>query len=73
MPSLVIKKLPEEIHNKLKTQADRHHRSMVKEAIALLEEALEVNTQIHEVPPPYEGKIKITNKFINHAKRRSRS
>ncbi len=73
MPSLVIKKLPEEIHRKLKTQAQHHHRSMVKEAIALLEEALDVKSQVREIPPPYEGKLKLTNRFINDAKRRGRS
>jgi plasmid stability protein len=50
MPSLVIKKLPDEIRSKLKRQAQHNHQSMVKEAIALLEEALDVSRRTREVP-----------------------
>lgn len=37
MAALVIKNLPDAIHRRLKEQAERHHRSMTKEAIAQLE------------------------------------
>ena len=40
MPSLLIKDLPPELHRKLKEEAARHHRSMTRQALALLEEAL---------------------------------
>lgn len=40
MPALLIKDLPEELHRKLKEQAARHHRSMTREALMLLEQAL---------------------------------
>ena len=39
MPSLVIKDLPADLHRRLKAQAEANHRSMTKEAIALLEAA----------------------------------
>jgi plasmid stability protein len=37
MSALVIKNLPEDLHNRLKARAARNHRSLTKEAIALLE------------------------------------
>ena len=38
MATLVIKNLPEEIHAALRSSAERHHRSLTAEAIALLAE-----------------------------------
>jgi plasmid stability protein len=38
MATLVIKNLPEEIHAALRNSAERHHRSLTAEAIALLAE-----------------------------------
>ena len=40
MPSLTIKGLPEELHERLKKQAARHRRSVNDEVIAILEQAL---------------------------------
>ncbi len=40
MPGLLIKNLPSALHRKLKESAARHHRSMTREALALLEQAL---------------------------------
>jgi hypothetical protein len=40
MPSLVIKHLPVELHQRLKEEAQKAHRSMTKEAIHLLEAGL---------------------------------
>lgn len=37
MSTLVIKSLPEPLYERLKEQARRNHRSLTKEAIALLE------------------------------------
>ena len=41
MATLVIKNLPEEIHAALRSSAERHHRSLTAEAIALLAEGTE--------------------------------
>jgi len=71
MPSLVIKNLPEEVHQKLKQQAARHHRSMTKEAIAILIDGLGRNP-VHDVPAPYKGRFTLTNEFIDAAKREGR-
>ena len=40
MPTLTIKNVPEEVHERLKEQADRHRRSMNSEAIWILEQVL---------------------------------
>ncbi|HWH80841.1 MAG TPA: Arc family DNA-binding protein [Burkholderiaceae bacterium] len=40
MPTLVVKNLPEPLHERLKEQARQHHRSMNKEVVALIEQGL---------------------------------
>lgn len=40
MSTLVVKNLPEQLHVRLKAQAQQHHRSITKEAIALIEQGL---------------------------------
>lgn len=40
MPSLLIKDFPPELHRKLKEEAARYHRSMTRQALTLLEQAL---------------------------------
>ena len=40
MPGLLIKDFPPELHRKLKQEAARYHRSMTRQALALLEQAL---------------------------------
>jgi plasmid stability protein len=40
MPSLTLKRVPDEIHERLKERAERHRRSMNSEAIRILERAL---------------------------------
>lgn len=49
MSSLVIKNLPALLHAQLKARASRNHRSLTKEAIALLEAS--VNMQDHAPAP----------------------
>jgi len=41
MPSITVKNIPEDIYNKLKQQAEAHHRSMNSEIIACLERYVE--------------------------------
>jgi len=69
MPDILIRNVPTEMKEKLRERANRHHRSMVKEIYAILEENLNVEVLIREEPPLYKGKFKITNKFINDAKK----
>ena len=40
MPTLVVKNLPEPLLDRLKAQAQKHHRSMTKEVVALIEQGL---------------------------------
>ncbi len=67
MPGFVIKDLPEELHRKLKEQAARHHRSMTKEVLAVLEQAFGA-----EAPPPFRGRFALTGKFLDKARREGR-
>ncbi len=41
MPNITLKDVPEELHRRLKEQAERHRRSMNSEAIWILERALQ--------------------------------
>lgn len=53
MGTLVIKNLPDPLHARLKRQAQRNHRSLNKEAVRLIEQALaspQVDAQT--LPPP---------------------
>jgi len=40
MPNITLKNVPDEVHKRLKEQAERHRRSMNREAIWILERAL---------------------------------
>ncbi|MGH8510343.1 MAG: FitA-like ribbon-helix-helix domain-containing protein, partial [Gammaproteobacteria bacterium] len=50
------KNLPEELHARLKEQAQRHHRSVTKEVVSLIESGLGVQRSESELPPPVELK-----------------
>jgi plasmid stability protein len=72
MSALVIKDLPDELHRRLKEDAERNHRSMTQQTIVILERAL------HRAPPipdftPVKGAFRLTNDFINKAKRKGRT
>lgn len=71
MPGFVIKDLPPKLHRKLKEQATRHHRSMTKEVLAVLERALSEDRP-QEVPPPFKGRFALTDEFIAQARREGR-
>jgi len=40
MPGLLIKDFPKDLHEQLKNRAARNHRSLTREALAILEAAL---------------------------------
>ena len=73
MPGLLIKDIPAELHLKLKEQAARHHRSMTREALALLEEGLLRHRAIEPLPPPYKGRRPLTDRWLQKAKRDGRA
>lgn len=71
MSGLLIKDFPSTLHRKLREQAQRHHRSMTKEAIALLEQSL-TGTANREVPQPLKGSFSLTDAFIEQARHEGR-
>ncbi len=73
MATLVIKDLPDELHRRLKEEAQKAHRSMNGEAIYLLEAGLSGNQgrfYAGELPAPYEGGKPLTEKLIHQWKRK---
>jgi len=73
MATLVIKDLPTHLHQRLKEEALKAHRSMTKEAIYLLETGLQENRGVpmaRELPLPYRGKKPLTDKLIQQWKRK---
>jgi hypothetical protein len=69
MASLLIKNIPEGIRKKLKEEADLHHRSMNKEAVALLEQALFSRPGLASLPPPFKAKVRFTSDWVTKAKK----
>ena len=51
MSALLIKNMPPALHERLRRRAAEHHRSMNREAIAILERELEKPAPT-ELPPP---------------------
>lgn len=72
MPALLIKDIPPALHRKLKEVAARNRRSMNRQALVLLEEALGREGRTVELPPPFEGRIPLTRQFMNRVKRAGR-
>ena len=52
MATIVIRGLPDDLHERLKAQAKRNHRSLNKEAVALIERQLTEPRATPELPPP---------------------
>ncbi len=75
MPGLLIKDFPEALHYKLKVRAARNKRSMTKEALYLLEKALNEteNQQSRLMPEPVQGTVLLTDEMIDNAKREGRA
>jgi plasmid stability protein len=55
MAALLIKNLPPGIHSKLRSRAERNHRSMNREVISILESTLQTQTGA-DLPPPVRTK-----------------
>jgi hypothetical protein len=72
MAGLAIKKLPPALHERLKQRAARNHRSMTKEVLAVLEQALGAEQDAPKAPPPFKGRFPLTDRFLDKAKRAGR-
>jgi plasmid stability protein len=70
VPGLVIKNLPPELHRKLKERAARHHRSMNKEVLHMLERSLDEGDRRENAPPPLSGRLPLTDEILDKAKSR---
>ena len=72
MPDILIKNVPNETHKKLKEMAQYHHRSMTKEALAVLEEAA-AHYSAPPLPAPVKGHFPITKNWLKKAVKEGRS
>lgn len=78
MPNLTLKRVPDEIHERLKERAERHRRSMNSEAIRILERALTPSRMSAEeaIARAKELNDRIGKTFpdiVNDAKRKGRA
>jgi plasmid stability protein len=71
LPALVLKKIPRPLHTRLRQEALRHHRSMTREAIHVLEQGLGLSPV--EFPAPVKGRRPLTQKFLDRAIREGRA
>jgi plasmid stability protein len=60
MTALLVKNMPQELHEKLRRRAKTHHRSMNREVVAILERELE-RPNAQELPRPVK-----TGKPVDH-------
>ncbi len=70
MAALVIKNIPESLHQRLKEVARSHRRSMTQEVLIILEESL--NIIPIEFPDPVRGTYQLTQELIEAAIREGR-
>jgi hypothetical protein len=71
MPAVVVRDLPPALHQRLKQEAARHHRSMNREIIAILDKELEMPARL-ELPPPVKGNKPADPKWIVQVIREAR-
>lgn len=72
MASVLIKNLPGELHRQLKLRAQRHHRSLNKELIALIEGVLR-SRSVDELPEPVKLRKPLTQDMLDRAREEGRA
>lgn len=74
MSGLLIKDFPPDLHRKLKEEAARHHRSMTRQALALLEQALSAQPKkaVELLPRPIKPAKRVTKNDVVTAIREGR-
>lgn len=71
MPAIIVRDLPPVLHQRLKQEAERHHRSMNREIIAIIEKEFQAPMRM-ELPPPVKGKAPVDGRWIAQAIRDAR-
>jgi plasmid stability protein len=71
MPAFLVKDLPPVLHERLRQEATRHHRSMNREVIAILEKELAVARPV-ELPTPVKPLVPVNGRWIADAIRKAR-
>jgi plasmid stability protein len=64
MPDILIKQVPDALHRRLKEEAVKHHRSMARHALALIESSLEEPTEL-QFPAPAKTAKPLTQKIVS--------
>jgi len=72
MAFVLIKNLHDELHQQLKEQAERHHRSLNKELIAIIETALR-RPDTPDLPETVPLRKPITQETLDHAREEGRA
>jgi len=72
MASVLIKNLPDELHRALKQRAERHHRSLNKELISIIETAIH-RPERGELPEPIQLRKPLTQQMLDEAREEGRA
>ena len=76
MPALLIRDLPDNVHERLKRRASQNHRSLTKEAVAILEAALSQRRRRPTLAQVdrrrVDGNKRLTDRVLRDAKRTGR-
>ena len=72
MASVLINNVPDELHRQLKQGAERHHRSLHKELIAIIETALH-RRDTSDLPEPVPLRKPITQETLEQAREEGRA
>ena len=62
MPDILIKKAPADLHRRLKEDAAKHHRSMARHALALIEDKQSAKL---DFPEPVKTAKPLTQKIVS--------
>lgn len=76
MSALLIKNFPPDLHQRLKKEAERNHRSMTRQALVLIEQALSPTQAVlgvkKDLPKPIDLGTKPSSQWIYKAIRAGR-
>ena len=74
MAALLIKDVPPALHSRLRQEAQKHHRSMTRHALAILESSLRLgHIRVSDLPAPLKSKQNLYPTWLDRAKRAGRA